>query len=182
MRYAGHLGAGRQQLVQMTTPACRVFFGPVAACLRPSENQFDAAADTTGCFRLGFPNRLKRLHHQPGIDRSDRKVAEDGIDKGGKSGGPPPVRGIAPAGRVRGNVALGTVLEGDRLGGSKALRLPLRSARISRVDPIEKQCAGSERLGSCVSEGDELHGAKPHLTLASVAANIEEASFSCHWA
>ena len=105
-------GAGRQELVEMATPAGRVVAVPEAANRRPIENGFNAAAEAGGGFGLGPPDRLERLGDERHVDRLDGQVAEDRIGVGRERRGPLcRVLVVFPTLAVRVDIGLGALAE-----------------------------------------------------------------------
>ena len=112
----------RQQLVEMSTPAGRIFAVAIAAHSRPIEHGFDPSAQPAGRLGLGVQIGSSTFMTSPvsitctaGRRSSDRRSAERRLPLSR-------VLDVAPAGAVRGDVPLGGVLERHGLSGIGAQR------------------------------------------------------------
>src|SRR6516165_2690059 len=98
----------------MTTPARRIVAGTVFTEFRPIEDDLNPAADPAGGVGLVLPDRLQHFEHQRRVDVLHGQVADHWIDIRLERVAPLlPMLRIAPAGFVRSDVSLGTLLEGD---------------------------------------------------------------------
>src|SRR5215469_11101190 len=79
-RGSRHFRFSRQQLVNVASPASRVFACPIPACPSPVEHRFDAAADPARRFGLLGPYWLDHLHHERRVNSLYRLIAENWID------------------------------------------------------------------------------------------------------
>ena len=79
-----HLGARRQQFVEVPAPARRVFAVAIAAHLGQIQNAFEAPAQAACRFGLRRPDRFQHLEHKAGVHRLHRQRADDRIGIGGK--------------------------------------------------------------------------------------------------
>src|SRR6266851_965388 len=83
-----HLAARRQQHVEMSAPAGRVFSLPKTTDLRPVQDSLYSAAYSGGRLGLSRPNRLKRFHDQFDVNTLDRHQSEHRADVGRERIGP----------------------------------------------------------------------------------------------
>jgi hypothetical protein len=114
MHDLAHLAALGQQGFKVPSPACRVLALAKAAGCRPVEHGFDPAAHAGCGLGLGLPDRFEHPHHQCGVDRHHRQLAEQGQGKIGQRLAPLPfLSGATPAGRLCRDVLLGGALEKD---------------------------------------------------------------------
>ena len=97
-----HLGARRQQLVQMAAPARRILAAAISSHLGQVQDALDPPADAACRFWLRRPDRFQHLEHERGVDRLHGQSADDRIGVGGKCRAPlRRVLAVAPSGAVR---------------------------------------------------------------------------------
>ncbi len=114
---------GRQDLCDMSAPACRVFAVTVAPRLGGIENGFDPPAHPACRLSLLLPDRLEDLEYMGGANLGHRHFTDRRIDVGRKRGLPLlAVLVIAPAALVRADIGFGHLLERD----PRHLRRPCR--------------------------------------------------------
>ena len=160
-----HLALLRQQVFEMASPACRVFALAISTGRCPIEDRFNPAPHPSGSLGLHCPDRLERLHDEPDVDGLHRQPAERGIDISAKRARP--LGGmfrISPARFVRGDIAIGAVLEGHRLGCFEPRTHPLGPAHLDRVAPIQSCFPAALRLLASLSKPDGMQGPEPHFT------------------
>ena len=142
---------------EMPFPACRVLALAQSARLGPVEHRLDAAADAARRRRLLVPDRRQHRHDVGGVDRRHRQPADDRIGILGERAAPlAGVLGVAPAGALCGDVAVGSLAERHRLGRLHRLLGAFGGALLQRV------AAGAEDGGEVVggfSGGGERHRA-----------------------
>jgi len=132
-----HLGEGRQDMGEVALPHCRVRPLPKAPHRRGVEDRLNAAPHPARGFRLLGPNRIEHLHNKAGVDRRNRQFPQSGVDVSGQGIFPLlPVLRIAPAYPVPLDELSGAFPEGAALRDGEALRLPLGSLGVERVDPV----------------------------------------------
>lgn len=93
-----HLAPRGKLVLQMAFPAREVLALSITAKRRPVQYRFHPSAHAAGGFRLALPERqrsvgglnrlLKNRQDPPGIDGTDRQVAQDRIGIGGQRVGP----------------------------------------------------------------------------------------------
>ena len=163
MLNAGDLAARREQLVEVTSPTCRVIAGPMSADGRPAQDRFDSPARPIGGLRLFLPNGLQNLQDERGIDRVDGKVVYR-CREGRKfplaasrliEGGDPliAVFRVPPAGPVRLDELVSASLEGDRAGGGDPLADPRRLPLVDRIKSRHEPSGGPRRPVCGLSRG-----------------------------
>src|SRR5262249_8714962 len=95
----------RQEIVEMSAPACRVLALSITARLGPIENAFNATAYAVCGFWFCFPDRLQRRQHECSVNVGNRQIANVRIGVSYKRPNPLLVRPrIAPAGFMRRDV------------------------------------------------------------------------------
>src|SRR6516225_2875678 len=152
---APHLGLFRQQVVEMTPPATRVFACPDAARPRPIENTLDAAAKPARGLGLCRPYRLQSLHDERDVDVLRREGSEDGIDIGFQRCRPlRRMLWVPPPGVVRSDVGLGALPEGHGLCGCELFLLAFGPAGLDRIDSVEPHVAARPRLLARLGEAN----------------------------
>src|SRR5271170_5553079 len=162
----------------MTAPPRRVLALAIAACRRPIEDRFNPPTHPACRLRLLGPDRLKHFHDQPDIDRLYRQRSEGRMDIGDERRWP--LRRmliVLPRGLMRGDVALGAVPEGHRLG-----RVELRChapcfACLDWIAAVEPRLAAFERLQPRFGEADSMGRTKPHFPQLAAFLKAEHPAF-----
>jgi hypothetical protein len=99
-------------MIEMTPPPGWILARAMAAHLRPVQNRLDAAPHARRRLRPSRPDGFENLDYQSSIDRCDRQLANHRIHVGLQRRGPlSPMHGIAPAGLMGCDIALGAFPE-----------------------------------------------------------------------
>jgi hypothetical protein len=132
--HLAHLGARRQQLVEMTASPRRVLALAIATRRRPVEHGLYTAAQPRRRFWLLRPKWLYDFHHESRVGVLDRKGADDRFGIGLDGGAPLRcMPGVAPAGAIGRDVLLGTLLERQRFGSVERGLGALSPGSLDRV-------------------------------------------------
>lgn len=159
-----HLGAGRQQLVEVAAPAGGVVALPVAAHGSPIQHRFKPPPQAAGGFRLGVPDRFQNGEHQLQIHRVHRQIADHrgGITRKGRF---PLSRMlvVAPGWSVCLDVSVSALAEGHGAGLFHPGLPFVFFALGQRVDPLMQLAPHLQRCGSGLRQRYQGYRAEPHL-------------------
>jgi hypothetical protein len=161
---ATHVGAGRQQVVEMPTPLRRVLALAIAACFGPAQHTLDPSPHLACCVWLVPPDGLKHFQHKSCIDGLHRQRAHDGVHICLERGTPlRPVLLAPPTNLVTGYESLGALLERHRLRGCCQGNLAFLIAGLDRVDAGGDQPATLLSLLTGFDEADGWIGTQPGI-------------------
>src|SRR5262249_40619023 len=79
MSHWRNLGPRWQQLVEVTSPPCRVVTVPIVPRCSPVQHPGDAPAQAPGSLGALFPKRLQDAKHEWRVNRRDWKASDLGI-------------------------------------------------------------------------------------------------------
>lgn len=173
-----HLGARRQQLVEMPAPSRWILPLTKAAHRRPIEHGFDSAAQSRGRFRLLRPQGLDDLHHQRGVNAVNRKRPDCRLGVRLKRRAPlRRVLGVAPAGAVSREILLGALPEGQRGGCLKGSLGAVRSASLNRIDTFVNLPSALGRLCARFGQPKDRERTEAHFAGAAAKGEAEDPGF-----
>lgn len=153
----------------MSLPASGVVTFAIAPHFRPIEDRLDPAAHPACRFRLRGPDRLQDFEHKRRVDGLYWEGAYHRAGIGGKRVRPlVRVFGILPAGLVGGDVRLGRLSEGDRLGGIETRTHARLALCFERVRSLISEALRVQRLRACGLEAKERQGSQSHVARAAV--------------
>src|SRR5205807_9724388 len=119
------------------------------ARFRKVQDGLNTPAHPARSLGLGRPDGLEHPEYQRGVDRLYRQRPDDRLGVGRKRRFPlRRVLAVAPAGPVRVDVAVSTLLESDCLSRIEPGFGAAQSARLDWIHAVIAQSSGIERLGA----------------------------------
>src|SRR5262245_20166752 len=157
-------------MFQVPAPPRRICPLAMPGCAAPIEHGLDAAAYPARGLRRARPDRAQAFQHQRRVDRRDRQLAEQREDMLAQTRWPfRRVLGIAPARCMRADVAVGSLLEGDRLGARLCLGGALLIALRDGINACEASLAALQGVLARLRQRDRVQRAETHPPVAIFA-------------